>query len=94
MRQLILYTTRGAALPQTPLLALIRRESNAVGFVVTVVVNSGSTAVVVGMLVLAATVAAVLIAELIAVLSDSGRFSGHSSGSGDRRRCRMRRMRD
>ena len=31
-------TTRGAALPQTPLLALIRRESNALGFVVTVVV--------------------------------------------------------
>ena len=84
------HITRGAALPQTPLLALIRRESNALGFVVTVVVNSGSTAVVVGMLVLAATVAAVLITELIAVLSDSGRFSGHSSGSGDRRRCRMR----
>ena len=36
-------TTRGAALPQTPLLALIRRESNALGFVVTVVINSGST---------------------------------------------------
>ena len=70
----------------------------------TVVVNSGSTAVVVGMLVLAATVAAVLIAELIAVLSDSGSGStgsgrsgsdsGWTSGcgncSGDQRRRRMR----
>ena len=49
----------------------------------TVVVNSGSTTVVVTTLVLAATVAAVLIAELIAVLGDSGRFSGcGSSGYG------------
>ena len=87
-------TTRGAALPQTPLLALIRRESNALGFVVTVVVNSGSTAVVVATLVLAATVAAVLIAELIAVLNDSGSTSGSSNSCGDRRRCRRCRMRD
>ena len=86
--------TRGAALPQTPLLALIRRESNALGFVVTVVVNSSSTAVVVATLVLAATVAAVLIAELIAVLSDSGSTSGSNNSCSDRRRCRRCRMRD
>ena len=48
--------TRGAALLQTPLLALIRCESNALGFVVTVVVNSGSTAVVVATLVLAVAI--------------------------------------
>ena len=34
--------TRGAALPQTPLLALIRRESNVLGFVVTAVIDSDS----------------------------------------------------
>ena len=76
------------------MLALIRCESNALGFVVTVVVNSGSTAVVVATLVLAATVAVVLIAELIAVLSDSGSTSGSGNSCGDRRRCRRCRMRD
>ena len=39
--------TRGAALPQTPSLALIRHESNVLGFVVTAVIDSGSTGVVV-----------------------------------------------
>ena len=33
--------TGGVQLPQTPLLALIRRESNVLGFVVTAVINSG-----------------------------------------------------
>ena len=50
----------------------------------TMVVNSGSTAVVVATLVLAATVPAVLIAELIAVLSDSGSTSGKTLYCGDR----------
>ena len=59
----------------------------------TVVVNSGSTAVVVATLVLAATVAAVLIAELIAVPSDNGSTSGSSNSCGDQRRCRRCRMR-
>ena len=43
---LLVSTTRGAALPQTLLVALIRHESNALGFVVTMVINGGSTAVV------------------------------------------------
>ena len=63
--------TRGGALPQTPLLALIRRESNVLSFLVTAVLNSGSTAVVVATAVLAAIVAAVLIAVLIAAVSGS-----------------------
>ena len=63
--------TRGAALPQTPLLALIRRESNVLGFVVTAVIDSGCTGVVVAAAVLAAIVAAVLIAALITTVSDS-----------------------
>ena len=60
----------------------------------TVVVNSGSTAVVVATLVLAATVAAVLIAELITVLNDSGSTCGSSNGCSDQRRYRRCRTRD
>ena len=63
--------TRGAALPQTPLLALIRRKSNVLGFVLTAVIDSGSTGVVVATAVLAAIVAAVLIASLITAVSGS-----------------------
>ena len=55
--------TRGAALPQTPLLALIRRESNALGFVVTVVVVAA--VVVAAVVVAAVVVAAVVVAAVV-----------------------------
>ena len=55
--------TRGAALPQTPLLALTRRESNALDFVVTVVVVAA--VVVAAVVVAAVVVAAVVVAAVV-----------------------------
>ena len=82
---IIAIITMGAALPQTPLLALIRHESNVLGFVVTVV------AVLVAVIVTGSNSSnsdnATVMAALCGYGNSSSRSSTHPSASSVCRWC-------